>query len=98
MQSEPGTVAVSDYLPPGKNAKFVHEYWDRSLIARTGAAREHSVNTSNTLAALTNQLRGQCCTVQNGLKVRLSPEKFIYQDITVVCGEPELTNERPRLF
>ena len=39
------------------------------------------------------QLRNSSCYVTTTLRVRVSPKKYLYPDLLVYCGEPQLTDE-----
>lgn len=67
-----------------------HEFDDGEILAMAGATRVHVMITTNTLVGLHNRLRGRpCVPYGSDLRIRSGGRpKFVYPDISVICGEP----------
>jgi Uma2 family endonuclease len=85
---------VESYLDFEANSETRHEFINSEVIAMAGASRNHNLIVSRTSARLELQLEKRPCEVySNDMRVRLYPT-YAYPDIIVVCGEPEIVNER----
>ena len=73
-----------------------HEFIDGWLIPVTGASYPHNLIVSNVNGLLRTELRStDCRATTNDLRVALpSADTYAYPDGVVVCGEPELDEER----
>ena len=68
----------------------------RALIyAMAGGAYNHSLVSSNLVAALNAVLKGRPCRAHGSeLRVAMPKGNYVYPDALVECGKPELQNER----
>lgn len=81
---------VQEYLAFERESEEKHEYFDGEVFLMAGAKRNHNLVTANTLASLHSQLRQSPCQVYLGdMRVRISPTKYVYPDITIVCEPPQ---------
>lgn len=87
--------SLTDYLRMEEMAETKHEYWDGQIVDMAGATWEHGVVVSNLSRELGNRLHDRCRVVTSDQRVRLSQRRYVYPDVVVVCGKPELTDERP---
>lgn len=90
-------LTLDAYLALESEAGPKHEYINGDVIAMAGATLEHSRVQVNLLVALAGRLRGGPCQV-HGSDLRVEVEAtglHAYPDLTVVCGEPELSPTRP---
>lgn len=56
-----------------------------------GASRRHSKISSNIGGELFGQLKGKDCEVHYGdLRIKVRQTHYVYGDVSVFCGEPEL--------
>ena len=84
-------VSVDDYLEFEEKSKQKHEYIDGEVILMAGASRRHSKIASNIGGELFGQLKGTECEVHYGdLRLRVRKTHYVYGDVAVFCGEPEL--------
>lgn len=69
-----------------------HEYHEGEVLAMAGGTIQHSLIVMNAGRELGNRLKGSPCNVyDSNLKVRASiDQRFVYPDLSVICGKPEL--------
>ncbi len=81
---------IEEYLRLERDALEKHEFDDGEILAMAGATRVHVLISTNTLVGLHNRLRGKpCVPYGTDLRIRTSGRpKFVYPDISVICGEP----------
>ncbi len=61
------------------------------MFATSGGSPRHSELTANFIAGLRPKLQGRCCVYTSDLRVQTKlTGAYVYPDISVVCGEPEL--------
>ena len=97
MSSQPVSyVTPEEYLEFERKADTKHEYVYGEVIAMAGGTPQHSLIAANILRALGNALDGRDCWVFNSdLRVSVQSGRLItYPDISVVCGQPQYTDER----
>lgn len=92
----PSEVTTEEYLamdaaaPPGVK----YEYDGRRVWALAGASYEHNRLAMRLGAELIRQLEN-CDVLSSDQRVRVYTDKYVYPDVTVVCDEPELTDDNP---
>lgn len=92
MASEPVSwLSPDEYLRHERLAETKSEYIDGTLVARSGATRQHVRITVNISTALDTQLKnGPCEVFTQDLRVRVAEGRmYAYPDIVVACGQPE---------
>src|SRR5262245_60587721 len=97
MASRPKpTCSPEEYLELEREAEFKSEYIDGYVVAMVGASEPHNLIVTNTVRELGTQLKGRDGRVHsNDMRVDLREQKlFAYPDLVVVCGEPQLSDER----
>ena len=97
MASQPKPqYTVEEYLAIEREAEFKSEYIDGYIVAMAGASETHNLITTNLAGELRAQLKGRDCRVySNDMRIDLRERKlFAYPDVVVVCGAPQLTDER----
>ncbi len=84
--------SVAEYLDQERASDIRHEYHDGEILAMAGGSVKHSRIASNALIAIGMALRGKPCQPHGSdLKVSIrSQSRFVYPDITIVCGEPQI--------
>lgn len=84
-------ITVEEYLAIDEKSKIRHEYMDGEVFAMDGATRKHSKISSNIGIELGFKLKGKGCEVHFGdLRVKARAKHYVYGDVTIFCGEPEL--------
>lgn len=98
MSAVPATkfVSVSEYLQIEETAVEKSEYYKGEVFGMSGGSIAHNTISTNTTALLWNFLRDKPCRVFNSdQKVRIEANSLItYPDVSILCGEPELWNNR----
>lgn len=83
--------SVDEYLDLEERSKNRHEYLDGEVLLMAGASRRHSRIASNIGGELFQQLKGKQCEVHYGdLRLKVRKTHYVYGDVAVFCGEPEL--------
>ena len=82
------------YLAFDRTAPGKHELWDGEVYAMSGASLAHNRIVRNLVRHLGNALEGMGCEVlPSDMRVRIDAHRYVYADVTIVCGSPELEGE-----
>ena len=83
-----------EYLALDRAAAFKSEYFDGQMVSMSGGTFVHSILAAAFSSELRNALAGRDCWVTNSdARVRATRSTFVYPDVCVVCGRPELEND-----
>ena len=84
-----------EYLAFERTAEGKHELWDGEVYAMSGASLSHNRIVRNLVRRLGNALDGSDCEVlPSDMRVRIPrANRYVYPDVTVVCGPPQLDGE-----
>jgi Uma2 family endonuclease len=83
------TVSVRDYLEQERVSEVKHEYLGGIVREMPGASREHNLINTSLIQELANHLDDQLCEVYGSdMRVRVTPTRYTYPDLTVVCEPP----------
>ena len=95
MTSQPKTyLTPAEYLVVERQNEYKSEYIDGEMVAMTGASRGHSIIAFNIANELGPRLRGRPCEAYlSEMRVRIPKRGYVYPDVVVVCGEPQLEDE-----
>ncbi len=96
MASGPITkVTAEEYLALDRAAEFRSEFLDGEMIAMSGGSARHSKLQINLALEVETALRGTPCQAfSSDLRVRVSSRMYTHPDLTVVCGDLMLDDER----
>jgi Uma2 family endonuclease len=96
VASNPVTkISPEEYLAIDRAAESRSEFLDGEIIAMSGGSLRHAAIQVNLAAELRAPLRGGSCKAFSAdLRVRVSHRMFVYPDLTVVCGKPNLADDR----
>ena len=85
-----------EYLYLEERSETRNEFFQGEIFAMAGGSIDHSTISSNALTSLANCLRGSTCrSYNNDLRIyMLQNGLYTYADAFVICGTPELLNER----
>ena len=87
-------LSVEEYLAADRVAERRSEYHDGELFPVPAASWAHARVTMNTARRFSERLDGRACHLaDSSVRVRISPTKFVYPDLIVVCGNPVFTDE-----
>lgn len=90
---------VDEYFAIERSSDVRHEFIDGEIYAMSGGSSAHSQISQNTASSLHYQLRDQPCIVYNSdMRVKINNRDYTYPDIPVVCGEPQVENEKHTLL
>jgi Uma2 family endonuclease len=82
------------YLEFDRSSEEKHELWDGEVYAMTGASLAHNRIVMNLSHELTAALRGsECEALPSDMRVRIPQRGYVYPDLTIVCGGPELESD-----
>jgi Uma2 family endonuclease len=84
-------VSAQEYLALEKQAAYKSEYIAGTIVAMSGASREHNLIVTNIVTSLGQQFRGRSCKVYaNDMRVKMpASDLYVYPDVVVVCGTPQ---------
>ncbi len=78
----------TEYLTQERLAEFKSEYIDGEKLEMAGASIEHDRITRNLWRLLDAPAEAKDCEVFTAdIRVQLTDSRFVYPDLTVVCGE-----------
>ncbi len=81
------------YLVQERLAEAKSEYIDGELLPMPGVSIEHDRIVRSILRSLENQLSAESCEpMTSDVRVQLSGSRYVYPDLTVVCGTPVFTD------
>ena len=94
MVIETRGMTVEEYLAFDEASDIRNEYIDGAIIPMTGGTNNHSAIIAYTIAALVNLLVDSNCSVRSSdMRVQIDGERYVYPDISVVCGEPRFADD-----
>ena len=92
-------MTVEEYFAFDEASEYKCEYIDGEVIPMTGGTTYHAAIMANTSGALWQRLKGSNCRVfSSAMRVRISPRRYLYPDLSVVCGEPTTDARAINLF
>jgi Uma2 family endonuclease len=85
----------AEYLEFERKSESKHEFIDGEVFAMSGASRAHNLICTQLITILTNQLHHKDYEVYLSLmRVKISANKYVYPDVSVVSGEAQLADEQ----
>lgn len=92
----PPRVPLQAYFELERTSEMRHEYVEGELIPMAGETLTHNRIALNISIALDRVFEERDCSVcMEGVRVRVTPERYRYPDIVALCGEPILTGDNP---
>ncbi|MBB3840712.1 Uma2 family endonuclease [Runella defluvii] len=80
--------SIEEYLALEKETDTKYEYHDGEVYAMAGGTPTHSLISNNVGTSLNIALRKKrCFTYNSDLRVATSRNRYVYPDVTVVCGK-----------
>ena len=87
-------MTVEEYLAYDEASAIRNEYFDGELYPMTGGTRKHGLLISYTISVLINLLAEHDCEIYPSvMRVLIDETKYVYPDVSVVCGESRFENE-----
>ena len=92
-------MTVEEYFAFDEASEYKNEYIDGEVYPMTGGTAYHAEIMLNVGFALGLRLRGgEFHFYSSAMRIRVSPARYLYPDLSVVCGEPELDERAINLF
>ncbi len=93
MAIEIQLLTVEQYLAMEAESEIRHEFIDGEIFPMTGGTLNHDAITMNLTLALGAQLVDSDCRLHTShMRVGVSPTRYLYPDLSAVCGEAETGN------
>lgn len=90
----PVRLTVEEYLAWEETNFEKHEYIDGEVRCMAGATGRHNRIMSNTNTAIGRQLDdSDCFLLSSEMRVKASASRYVYPDLSAVCGEEEFARE-----
>ncbi len=89
----------AEYLALEQQSVLKHEFYQGEIFAMSGGTFNHAAIAGNLYASLKIKLRGRPCQPMNSdMRIHTPSGLDTYPDISVYCGEPELTDNQCSLL
>ena len=99
MVSNIRQMTVEEYLAHDEACDITNEYIDGEIIPMAGGTRKHNSIVAYTIIALGNALADHDCTVfASQMRVRIDDTKYVYPDVSVVCGDSKFEDENSTIL
>lgn len=88
-------ITPEEYLEAERAADYKNEYYDGHVFAMSGASLAHNRIEINLIAGLRDRSKECGCEVlPSHMRVTTpSHDSYMYPDLTIVCGEPQLEDD-----
>jgi Uma2 family endonuclease len=89
-------ISPEEYLELEQAATEKHEYYQGEIFLMSGASKKHNEIYSNMFTDIGHKLKGKGCKPY-GSDFRVHIPKntlYTYPDIIIICGKPELTDDK----
>lgn len=95
IQDRPIKMTLEEYLAlSADESELRYEFIDGEVYAMSGGTKRHNQIPNNLAVALDPLLDKQgCIALNSSQQVQVSPTKYVYPDLTVVCGEPRFLQD-----
>jgi Uma2 family endonuclease len=91
MSSRKVNFTVEEYMNMELHADYKHEYHDGEIVPLLGKTITHCKISGNVAATLKFRQKGKPCKSFNSdMAIAINDFRYVYPDISVVCGEPEM--------
>lgn len=89
-------ISPQEYLRFERGAKEKHEYFEGQIIAMAGASLAHNRMVANLVKKIGSFLEDKSCEIlPSDIRISVpSFESYMYPDATIVCGKPEMEDEK----
>ena len=89
-------ISQQAYLEMERAALDKHEYYQGEIFAMSGASLKHNRVFTNLFGEIQNKLKGKSCQpYSNDLRIHIPKNTlYTYPDISIICGEVELTDDK----
>jgi Uma2 family endonuclease len=89
-------ITPEEYLAMERNTEYKHEYYNGQIYAMSGARMVHNDIAINLYSKIGNYLEGKNCKIlPSDMRVSTpNHDSYMYPDATIVCGEPQLEDDK----
>ncbi len=88
-------MTVAEYLEWEAGEEIKHEYIDGEILDMTGGTRTHSRIIINLTLAIGRQLDDSNCVLHSSeMRIKVRDTRYVYPDLSAVCGQEILEDER----
>ena len=95
MAIETRQMTVEEYLAFDEASEIQHEFIDGELIPMPGGSGPHNMVVARTTIALGVALVDRDCFIFGSqMRVSIDEGKYLFPDVSVVCGEPAYGDEK----
>jgi Uma2 family endonuclease len=84
--AERSHLSADEYLAWERDQPIRHEYYRGEVFAMAGGSIRHNALCIRLGAVLDAQLRDRCIVLSSDQRVAADRERYVYPDISVVCG------------
>ncbi len=92
-------MTVEEYFAFDEASEYKNEYIDGEVLPMTGGTAYHAEIMLNLSFALGLRLRGgDFHFYSSAMRVRINPKRYLYPDLSVVCGVPSTDARAINLF
>ena len=92
-------MTVEEYFAFDEASEYKNEYIDGEVYPMTGGTANHAEIMLHLSFALGLRLRsGDFHFYSSAMRIRVSPTRYLYPDLSIVAGEPELDEQAINLF
>ena len=94
MIAETRQMTVEEYLAFDEASEIRNEFIDGEIYPMPGGTGNHNAIVAATIGTLFRLCETLDCTVYaSQMRVSIDPFKYVYPDVSVVCGQPEFEGE-----
>jgi Uma2 family endonuclease len=86
--AERSQISPEEYLAWERQQEEKHEYFEGEVYAMAGGSQRHNRLSSRVTATLENALGDRCYVYSSDQRVRSRERRYVYPDVSVVCGTP----------
>ena len=92
-------MTAAEYLAWEERQELKHEYIDGEVIEMPGATWDHDSIVVNISEWLAPQLKSTACRLRTSdMRIQIAGERYVYADLSAVCGQPLLSRDRMNLL
>ncbi|MGF2411469.1 Uma2 family endonuclease [Ferruginibacter sp.] len=88
--------SLQEYWDIEENTENKNEYYNGNLVVMQGASLNHNEILINLVGAIAQKLKGTGCKMYlSDLRLSVSSANaYVYPDAMIICGKPELTEDK----
>ena len=87
-------MTVDEYLAFDEASDIQNEYIDGVIIPMPGGTGSHNMIVANATSAFVVALAERRCAIFGSqMRVRIDENRYVYPDVSVVCGNPEYESD-----